>query len=547
MPKFPRIVALIGFFGLTAYGLWLRGEISDARWLALLGGAWLLLVVAFRPHLPAQTPRFNRTVIRAAFLVASVFAILSIQLIRIQILQRDATVNRSASAANGEMIANPRLQREELRVKRGRVFDRNGIILADTVRDGDFWRRVYPEPESAYVVGYYSPLLYGSDGLENEFNGPLSGQAANNPVIRWTNGVLHRPQQGIDLHLTLDATLQRVAHELLASRPGSVVLLDVHTGEVLVLASNPNYSPNMLFTLSPEEREKAVNYWQTLIDDPSRPLVLRATDGLFTPGSTFKLVTAATVIDTGIAVPDDIYLDDGSLDVNGRIIVENNRPDPSIDEWTLREAVAWSLNIVFAQVGLQIGPELMREYGDRFGFGSSVPFDLPVARSQLSNEGDFLNAPVALAETAFGQGELLATPIHLAAIAASFVNGGVLMRPYLVDTFAAQDGRITRRADPEVWLRPVAAETAEQVAAMMVNAVENGYAQGAHIGGLVVGGKTGTAELGDGDPHALFIGFVGAPEPRYAIAVVLEEGGSGPNQALVIGREVLMAAMLREP
>ncbi|MDQ3045569.1 MAG: penicillin-binding transpeptidase domain-containing protein, partial [Chloroflexota bacterium] len=200
--------------------------------------------------------------------------------------------------------------------------------------------------------------------------------------------------------------LQRTAHEALAGRLGSVVLLDVQTGEVLVLASNPNYDPNQLFTLNPEERDTAVVYWQSLLGDPDRPLVLRATDGLFTPGSTFKTVAAATLIDVGIAGPDDVYLDDGSLDINGRVIVENNRPDPTVDEWTLREAVAWSLNVVFAQVGLQIGPTLLREYGDRYGFGSELPFDVPVAPSQLANDIEFLDDPVALAETAFGQGQL---------------------------------------------------------------------------------------------------------------------------------------------
>nr|MDQ3043744.1 hypothetical protein [Chloroflexota bacterium] len=128
-----RSTALVGFLVLTTYGLWLRGDLSDARWLAILGGAWLLLLVSLRPNLSSRVPRFNRTVIRVAFLAASIFAILAVQLVRIQVLQREATVNRTATAANGEIIANPRLQREELRVKRGRVFDRNGIILADTV------------------------------------------------------------------------------------------------------------------------------------------------------------------------------------------------------------------------------------------------------------------------------------------------------------------------------------------------------------------------------------------------------------------------------
>ncbi len=535
------------FVALVAYGLWARDGISDARWLALLGTAWLLLIVALWPTLPPSLPTFARTTIRTAVLIASVFVVLSVQLVRIQVVQGGATANRVATdPTTNEVIANPRLQIADLEARRGRVFDRHGALLADTVFEGDTARRVYPDPESAYVVGYFSPLLYGKTGLEAAYDDELAGADGTNAILRSVNDLLDRPPEGLDLHLTLDAEVQRTAHALLAGRPGAAVLLDVESGAVLALASNPHFDPNRLFTAYPSEREDAAAYWEGLVEDPSSPLVLRATDGLFTPGSTFKVLSAAAAIDAGFSEPERIYEDDGDLDVAGRVIVEQNRPDESRTEWTLREGLAWSLNVVFAQVGLQLGADLMRDYAARFGFGDAIPFDLPVAPSRLESTPGFLDGLPALADTGFGQGQLQATPLQMVLVAAAIANDGELMRPYLVERLATQEGDTVRRADPDRWRRPIEPETADQVADMMVTAVEEGVAQAALIPGYAVGGKTGTAETGDGEePHAWFIGFAGDPQPRYAVAVVLEHGGAGMAGSLAIGRDLMAEAMAR--
>ncbi|MDP9368016.1 MAG: penicillin-binding protein 2, partial [Chloroflexota bacterium] len=508
--------------------------------------AWLLLLVGFWPRLPSTLPQFNRTVVRTAVVLTTVFAILSVQLVRIQIVQGDVTERRVARAPNGDSLANPRLQNESLSIRRGRVFDRNGVLIADTVKQGDIWARVYPEPESAYLVGYYSPLRYGNAGLEASFDDELSGRSANNPFLRWENNLLHRPQSGVDLQLTLDADLQRYAHELLGGRAGAVVLLEVETGAVLTMASNPHYDPNRLFTGNPSDAEAAGRYWERLISDEAAPLVLRATEGLFSPGSTFKTVTAAAAVDSGLASPSSTYEDDGALVIEGHTIPEYNRPDDTIETWTLSDGLAWSLNVVLARVGLQLGPDRLQDYAARFGFGEEIPFDLPVARSQLASTPEFLDSPPALADTAFGQGQILASPLHMALVAAGIANDGVIMQPYLVSGTRDVEGVLKQETGPEVWRRPIGTESAAQLQDMMVNAVENGYAAGAQIEGLVVGGKTGTAEVGDGEPHAWFIAFVGDPEPRYAVAVVLEHGGVGLGDSLTIAREMLAAAVAGE-
>ncbi len=543
MGGFMRTLAGMAALGLIGFGLWTGDGVSDVRWLVLLGAAWVLLLLASRVPLPASMPSFNRTLVRTALVLATVFAVISAQLVRIQVVQSEATVNRTGIADNGEIVANPRLGNRDLAVQRGRIFDRSGIAIADTERGDGVWIRTYPDPTTGYVAGYYSPLLYGTSGLEATYDDELTGQAGNDPLIRARDDLLNRPQQGLDLHLTLDAELQRTAHDLLAGRNGSVVVTDVETGEVLVFASNPTYDPNALFTSTPAENADAASYWESLNAAPESPLVQRANLGRYTPGSTFKTVSAAIAIDQGFALPDDLYEDDGDLEIEGRVLVENNRPDPSRTEWTLAEGLAWSLNVVFAQIGLEIGPSVMWEYGERFGFGAEIPFDLPVATSQLAGSREFLESLNAVADTAFGQGQILATPLHMAMLTATFVNDGQMMTPYLVERVTTQNGDTVRTTEPRVWREPINAQTASDVEAMMVNAVENGSGQAAQAPGYVIGGKTGTAETGGAAPHSWFVGFIGEPDPRYAVAVVLEEGGSGTAESIGIGRDILVATM----
>jgi peptidoglycan glycosyltransferase len=530
-------------FVIIAIGLVLRGEISDGRWLAILAISWLLLLLASRIPLPARMPTFNRSLIRITFVLATVFIMISAQLVRIQVVRSDDTFYRTAQAPNGEIIGNPRIGNAELAVDRGDIVDRNEVVIAQSERDGAVYVRTYPDPATAYVAGYYSPLLFGSSGIESAANAELTGRQGNNPITRWMNTLLNRPQQGMAVGLTLDAELQANAQAMLGDRKGSVVVLDVETGAVIVLASAPAYDPNRLFTASPTDNDAATAYWEELGESPDAPLVQRSTLGLYTPGSTFKTVTAAIGIEAGYIEPDDVYEDNGELTIDGRVLVENNRPDETRDQWTVAEGLAWSLNVVFAQMGLEIGATDFWEYSRNFGFGATIPFDLPVATSQIAGSREFLSDDNALADTAFGQGQILASPLHMAMITSMYVNDGRMPRPYLIDRVIDQEGDIVSRTEPRIWRESVSPETAAAVETMMVGAVTNGSVSGAAADGYRIGGKTGTAEIGDGDAHSWFIGFIGEEQPRYAVAVVLEAGGGGLSDAVGIGRDILVSTM----
>jgi peptidoglycan glycosyltransferase len=536
-------VALVALLPVIAYGIWRGNELSDGRWLMLLALGWVLAVIAVWPRLPRPRVAATRTIVNTAFVLMSIFVLLTAQLVRAQAIHGDATAHRVArDPTSGEVIANPRLVNADLAIDRGAIYDRNGQVIAESA-DDDAAARSYPDPATAYVAGYFSPLLYGKAGLEATYDDELSGAAGGNPISTELNHLLGRTTEGNDLQLTLDADLQNTAHELLDGRPGAIVVVDVQTGAVLTLASNPHYDPNQLDVLNQSDRDAATAYWASLENDPSRPPVLRATNGLFTPGSTFKVITAAAVLDSGKANPNTIYSDTGTLDIAGHILHGDNRPDDTVNKWTLTQGLAYSLNIVFAQVGLELGKKLLTEYARRFGLDHPLPFDLPVTTSQLSTDDYFLDTDPAIADTAFGQGQLQVTPLQMALVAAAIANGGKMMAPYLVDRVTSPDGDTLDHHQPDVLRQPVSSKTADQVKAMMINAVENGYVNGAHIDGYTVGGKTGTAETGGTEPHAWFIGFVGDPDPRYAVAVVLEHGGSGLTEPVRIGREMLLASM----
>lgn len=542
MTKPLRLLINLAAVLLIGYGLTISEDLSDASWLTILFGAWVLLLIGTRVSLPKSMPVFNRSLIRTASVLATVFLLISAQLVRMQAIERDAIYYRTGTDDNGEVISNPRLVTTRMNYERGRIYDRNGTVLADSVQQDGTWYRTWPVPSTWPVTGYYSPGRYGSTGLEFRYEEQLQGLATTSGLDRALSRLLNEPTSGVNLNLTLDSIVQTRAADLLGDNAGAVVVLDVRTGATIALVSNPRMDPNQLF--SPVATPSVTQYWDQLNDAPDSPFVTRANLGLYTPGSTFKTISAAIAINEGIAQPESVYQDNGSLEIQGRTLIEQNRPDDTRDSWTLQEGIGWSLNVVFAQVGMQIGGPLYWEYGPKLGFGEAIPYDLPVAESQIASSRKVLESTNMVADTGFGQGQLQLSPLHLAMIAATWANNGTMMQPYLVDTMTDANGKIVWVAEPKAWKKPITPETAEAVRSMMIWAVQNGAVQLAQADGYVVGGKTGTAELGDGQVNSLFIGFIGQPEPRYAVAVVIE-GGGVVGQATQTGRDVLVLAMQR--
>jgi peptidoglycan glycosyltransferase len=535
-----RLFAALALIGVIAIGIIAR---NDHLWLLCMGLAVPFTAVALWRGAPRDEPLFNRTSQKLAHILLTLFVLLSMQLVRAQVVTSGTIQTRTEDTPLG-VVRNPRLLDAQLQAHRGEVYSSDGVkIVGRDVQSDKTVRRTYPDPTADYLVGYYNPVRYGTSNLEFADNAALSGRTDADPAKALEWSLLHQPAQGNDLILTLNAALQQQATNLLGNRNGSIVLLDAKTGAVLAMVSNPHLDPAGL-AAAPGNDPAA--YWDALRNNPNSPFVLRPTQGLYTPGSIFKTITAAAAIDTGKARPDTKYEDRGFYNIDGFQLTEQNIPKghEGQQSWTLEEGYQWSLNVVFAQVGAQtLGGPLLSDYAKKFGFGEQIPFDLGTNASRVSSDPNFLKSGSAVAQTAFGQGQLLATPLQMALVAACMANDGKEMEPYLVSAVRRPDGTIASEHTPMVWKQPIRSETAVQMRAMMENSVANGYANTAAIPGVKSGGKTGTAEVPNAQPHAWYIGYAPGKTTTYAIAVLVENGGEGSTVAAPLAKQLLQATL----
>jgi peptidoglycan glycosyltransferase len=461
----------------------------------------------------------------------------------------------SAPQGEAESMPAPVVQRtRELlgNIARGSIYDDKGRLLAyDYIDDQGERTRFYTEPSLAQVIGYVSGLRTGIAGLELTYNNSLLG--LNSPLSQLEQ-TLHQPITGSDLRLTIDSRVQRAAEQALGDRTGAVVVLDGHSGAVLAMTSSPRFDPN---------RMQDIGYVSSLSGDCgpnpdcSGVFINRATQGLYTPGSTFKTVTLIAGLDSGQVTPDTV-IDFGKpvsgpngsyfvYRVDGGVI-----PDPNHKESRLSLPLCYakSANAAFARIAAEMPPETLIGYAQRLGFSNPdanyFPLELPYNPSQLANDVDSLRSNNLLrAATGIGQGELLASPLNMAMLVTAVLNNGDMPVPYLVDsvhdsTGLSHNGQVKGR----VIRNTMKDKTAEEVKDMMVTVVTQGYGSGAAVKGMTVGGKTGTAQLGgSAQPHAWFIGFAEEGDRSVAIAVLVENAGQGSTVAAPIFAQVAQAAI----
>jgi peptidoglycan glycosyltransferase len=445
-----------------------------------------------------------------------------------------------------ELAVRPDNQRRiafDRRTHRGRILDRSGTVLAETEMvvgdDGSIVpRRVYNVPAAAPVTGFQTwrygagvldDVTYGAGGAEAAYDEALRGDLGLTPRQLLATRVLHRPQQGRDIVLTIDADLQSYAAELLGDREGAVVVMDIDSGAVRALVSQPTFDP------------AALDSGALPSDDPSRPMFNRATQGLYPPGSTWKTVTLAAALDAGLTKPDDVVADGTAVEYfDGYGVACDNNPE-GVNVFTISEAFGWSCNVTFARLAVELGEQLYREYAARFGLGDAPPFPLPVAESSLTRSEE-MSEP-ELASAGFGQGEILVTPLEMALVAAAVGGDGSLPVPYLLEDVPGV--RWSRLADERgTWRRALPRSTAQAMREIMVQSAQNGWASAARRGlDLRMGGKTGTAEVSDGAPHAWYIGFAPAEDPQVAVAVLVPHGGQGGDVAAPIAGRLLQRAL----
>jgi penicillin-binding protein A len=442
--------------------------------------------------------------------------------------------------------ANRRPLLEALQIPRGFIYADDGTVLAKNVKQGKGatlrYSRTYPTNNLfSHTVGY-SFISHGSAGLENFYNDELAGNSNEfSSIIDQLSG---QKKEGNDLHTTLDPTAQKQALSLLAGRPGSVVALDPRSGAVRVMASLPNYNPNLV----PQQ-------FKQLNTDKAAPLFNRATQGGYPPGSTMKIVTATAALDSGRYTPDSV-VSGKSPKILGGVPLSNCCTEGSgnYGPLSLTEALAKSVNTVWGEVGEKLGKSVMFKYMNRFGFDRRPQLDLPagelVASGVYGSRGQLLGTSDAIdiARVAIGQERLRVTPLQMAEVAAAVANGGKLMKPRLVDRVESPDGRTVDSRGPAEIDQVMKPSTAQKLTAMMEQVVKpGGTAPTAAIPGITVAGKTGTAEVANGTANqAWFIAFAPVPNPRVAIAVTIERTqGEGGTVAAPIAKQ-LIQTLLKE-
>ena len=475
----------------------------------------------------------NRPIIRLYALVALLFALL------VAFTSR-WTVFEASSLRDNHL--NARMLLEQQRIERGPILAADGTVLARSVRGPEgVYQRIYPSGELfAHVVGYHylEPDL-GSSGLELFRNSDLNGQSGTNlqSVLDQLQG---KKPAGDKVLTTLDPAAQQVALSSLAGHEGAVVALEPRSGAVTVMASSPSYDPNALRSLRA--------YAKLTSDVTGRPLVNRATQFGYAPGSTFKVVTATAAIDTGQFTPESTVSGRNDVLISG--VPLQNDENESFGEITLTLALAHSVNTVWAQVAEHLGKRTMARYMDRFGFNRKPQLDFPA--EEMSSSGEYEGArlisptspQVDIGRMGIGQDKLEVVPLQMAEVAAAVANRGTLMVPHLTRRIVDPEGRTVQTIGPSVQSVVMKPSTATAVRSMMEAVVNEGTGTSAQIPGVQVAGKTGTAEtqIGTAINNVWFIAFAPAANPRVAIAVTLK---GVPGQGAAFAAPVAKAVMER--
>jgi peptidoglycan glycosyltransferase len=488
---------------------------------------------------PAGPPRVGGSLLRLALALALGYSALAAGLGYWQVVQ--------AQRLTSDPL-NPLTLAAARQAPRGSIYDANAVVLARNVRGpGGEPVRDYDYPAAAPVVGYRSSI-FGTAALERTYDAQLTGLVSLRPGDDLLRKFRDQPYNPSDLYLSLDIELQQAAADLLGDRTGAIVAIEPATGRVLALVSSPTYSPNRV--VDPDTGRR---YMAGLQQRDDSPLLNRATQGLYVPGSVFKIVTAIAGLASGSITPSTTYLDqpeqyDTGFLVDGFRVHDFPRRVQTDHPLDFYEATEVSSNIWYAHAGLDTGAENLEQWAERLGFGQRIPFELPTSPSQLTGGGGPLAGfqdRVELANAAYGQAEVLVTPLQMALVAATIANDGLLMQPKLVDELRAADGTVTQLG-PQAWRQVLPADTAQVIGDAMQQAVEGRYgrefAGAAKVPGVPTAGKSGTAQLGgDAAPHSWFIGYAPADAPRISVAVIVEGGGAGSQRAVPMAGRLMSA------
>lgn len=446
---------------------------------------------------------------------------------------------------------NSRILLDEYSRQRGQI-SAGGTVLASSVATDDRYKylRVYRNDPEAYapVTGFYS-MQYGSTGLERARDSVLNG--SDNALFgrRLVDMISGRDPRGGNVLTTLNPTMQKVAYDQLTKKgyTGSVVAIEPSTGKILTMVSTPSYDPNLL---SGHDGAKGTESWETLSADKRQPMLNRAVSQTYPPGSTFKVIVTAAALTNGVATPEDQFTAAPNITLPGTATTLENYNGSACGGGptaSLYDAFRLSCNTAFAELGVKVGASNLKDEAAAFGIGPHQGVPIPVAESTVGPISD--NA--ALGQSSIGQRDVALTPLDNAVVAATIANGGVRMQPYLVDQLQGPDLSELDKTKPNSVGQAVSSQVASTLTNLMIASEKN--TAGYNPNTYQIASKTGTAEHGTNPrntpPHAWYIAFAPAQNPKIAIAVIVENGGdralaaTGGSVAAPVARAVLDAGL----
>lgn len=442
---------------------------------------------------------------------------------------------------------NQRAVYDGYKTQRGAILVNNKPV-AESVSSSNAYRylRKYSGEQYSAITGFYS-LFQGRTGLENALDSSLRGDNSA-AFFEQLNALLSgNPVSGASVELTIDEDVQKAAWDAMGNMKGAVVAIEPATGRILALVSKSGFDANQLSTHNTAD---AFENYNKLLKDKNAPLVNRAIGGnLYAPGSVFKLIVAAAAFESGKYTPQSKIANPVSYVLPGTSTAITNSGEGRCGGATtvsIATALKLSCNVPFAQLGIALGQDAIAQQARAFGFGESISIPLKSTASVYPEDLD--DAQTGL--TAFGQFDVRVSPLQMAMVSAALANGGVEMKPYLVDQIFTSNLTLLEEGKPTELRRSVTTSTAERLKQMMISAVSSGVSSNARIPGIKVAGKTGTAENGVNDPYTLwFTGFAPADNPRVAVAVVIEDGGGqgqsgrGNTLAAPIAKKVMQAVL----
>jgi peptidoglycan glycosyltransferase len=457
----------------------------------------------------------RNAILHIMYIFLGIFTLMTGYFIYFILLRSDEVINNTYNKRQAVL---------EQCVVRGDILSADGELLAHTEIDAEGKEtRYYPYGDIfAHVVGRYSK---GKSGIEEAENIRLLTTNINSMEVMYSD-LLGEKSPGDNVVTTLNSKLQQLAYDALGNNRGAVVVMEVKTGKILSMVSKPSYDPN---TIDEE--------WESLVADDAAESVLinRATQGLYPPGSTFKIMTALEYMRENPLFKKYSYRCDGEIDFGGMTI--HCHKGEVHGKVNLQESFAESCNTSFANIGKELDITSFRALCEKFLFNQSIPIELTSGSSSFTLEKGVSGTKEAM-QTAIGQGKTLISPLHNALITATIAGDGVMMKPYVVDHIENAEGGMVKRYSPSQIARLMTPEEASYIGKMMRKAVTEGTAKKLRDLPVEAAGKTGSADNSGGKAHSWFVGYAPYQNPDIVVSIIVENAGTGSEYAVPIAKKI---------